>query len=96
MEGSALQASPLLDPGGSPEDKQAAPLMKGSCTEKINLRADLSKMNTQLEGPDGYNESLLESAREPEIQDPVVEVNPDDLNLPLALRRGGLRNLEIF
>ena len=87
VEGSALQASPLLEPGGSPEDKQAAPLMKGTCTEQINLRVDLSKMNTQLEGPDGYNESLLEAAREPEIQDPVVEVNPDDLNLPLALRR---------
>ena len=61
--------------------------MKGSCTEQINLRADLSKMINQLEGPDVHNESLLESAREPEIQDLVVEVNPDDLNLPLALRR---------
>ena len=36
VEGSALQASPLLDPDSS-------------CTEQINLRADLSKMNNQLE-----------------------------------------------
>ena len=44
-------------------------------------------MNNQLEGSDVHDESLWESARGPEIQDPIVEENPDDLNLSLALRR---------
>ena len=86
VEGSALQASPFLDPGSSSEDKQSAPLMKHSRTEQIKLRANLSKKNNQLEGSDVDDESLWESARGPEIQDPVVEENSDDLNLPLALR----------
>ena len=34
-----------------------------------------------------HNESLLQSVREPEIPDPVLEVTTDNLNLPLALRR---------